>query len=259
MERVNAHALGPAILLLLALLTTPAWADSGALTLRDSTPSTTTGPTLDLNPRTAHTPGAAFLDTTLIGAAFGVIDWAGLHRVDHTVTQDTSGIWSVARTPVFPAELIGGTALAALWAGGQTRLGRTLWQSLDGAVLAGASTSVLKYTFGRERPSQTSNPDQWFQGTHSQSFPSGDVSSVTGLVTPAILEYRHEDPAVYLLAALPVFDMAARVKAHGHWQTDVIGGALVGVLSGYYAHRFAYPFMLSLMPHGIQIGLSRRF
>ncbi|MHB8454909.1 MAG: phosphatase PAP2 family protein [Acidiferrobacterales bacterium] len=173
--------------------------------------------------------------------------------------QNTSGVWGVARSSVFPPALIAGTALAAIWEGGQNRLGRTLWQSLDGAALAGASTYTLKYAFGRKRPAQTTNPDEWFQGTHAQSFPSGDVSAVTGLVTPMILEYRHTDPAVYLLAVLPAFDMVARVKAHGHWQTDVVGGALVGALSGYYAHRFAHPLILSVMPHGIEVGLREHF
>lgn len=215
-------------------------------------------PTRKLN-LDAPSVGHAVLETTLIGAAFGIADWAGLHRLDHPVTQHTSGIWSIARTPYFPAELIGATAIAAIWEGGHTRFGRTLWQSLDGAALAGASTYALKFTFGRERPSQTSNPNLWFKGAHAQSFPSGDVSSITGLVTPMILEYRKSDPAVYALAVLPAFDMAARVEAHGHWQTDVVGGALVGGLSGYFAHEFAHPLILSIMPHAIEVGLGKRF
>ncbi|MHB1951007.1 MAG: phosphatase PAP2 family protein [Acidiferrobacteraceae bacterium] len=219
-------------------------------------PPVSPGPRLHLDPPSV---GSAFVRTTLIGAAFGIADWGVLHRLDHPVQQRTSGIWSIARTPYFPAELIGGTALAALWEGGHTRFGRTLWQSLDGAALAGASTYALKFTFGRERPSQTSDPNEWFKGTHAQSFPSGDVSSITGLVTPMILEYRRSDPSVYGLALLPAFDMAARVEAHGHWQTDVVGGALVGGLSGYFAHEMAHPVILSIMPHAVEVGLGKRF
>ena len=33
---------------------------------------------------------------------------------------------------------------AAIWEGGQTRLGHTLWQSLDSAALAGVSIQILK-------------------------------------------------------------------------------------------------------------------
>lgn len=208
---------------------------------------------------TTRSPVTAYLDTTLIGAAYGLLDWATLHHLDHTVNQDTSGIWSIARPSVFPPGLIAGTALAAIWEGGQNRLGRTLWQSLDAAALAGLSTYTLKYTFGRERPAQTTNPDRWFQGSHAQSFPSGDVSAVTALVTPMIVEFHRTNPAVYLLALVPAFDMVARVKAHGHWQTDVVGGCLVGSLSGYYAHRFARPLILQVMPHGFEVGLRERF
>lgn len=193
------------------------------------------------------------------GAALGVLDWAGLHRLDHPVHKDTNGIWSIARAGQFPAELIGVTLAGAIWEGGNNRLGRTLWQSVDAAAIAGISTEALKYTFQRERPSQTSDPNQWFQGAHAQSFPSGDVSSITALVTPIILEYHRTDPWVYALATVPAFDMAARVKAHGHWQTDVVSGAVVGAVSGYFAHRLKEPFILSLLPHGFYVGLKEGF
>ena len=195
----------------------------------------------------------------LTGATLGVLDWAALHQLDHPVHENTSGIWSIARVGQFPAELIGITLAGAIWEGGGNRLGRTLWQSLDAAAIAGVSTTALKYTFQRERPSQTTNPDRWFQGTHAQSFPSGDVSSITALVTPIILEYHRTDPWVDALAAVPVFDMAARVKAHGHWQTDVVSGAAVGIVSGYFAHRFKEPFILSLLPNGFYVGLKSKF
>ncbi len=197
--------------------------------------------------------------TYLTGAALGALDWAALHKLDHPVHENTGGIWSVARVGQFPAELIGATLVGALWEGGNNRLGHTLWQSLDAAAIAGLSTTGLKYTFQRERPSQTNNPDRWFQGTHAQSFPSGDVSSITALVTPMILEYHRTDPWVDALAAIPAFDMAARVEAHGHWQTDVVSGAVVGMVSGYFAHRFRKPFILSLLPGGVYVGLKSRF
>lgn len=266
-----------AVLLCAACLNTPlARASSLTLTWRHPAPGGSPALVLALDPAVspdAPSPAApnpasrvrgpriavAFLDTTLMGAAFGLADRAGFYRWDHTVHRHTTGIWGLARTPTFPAALIGGAAVAGFWEGGESRVGRTLWQGLDGAALAGASTSVLKYAFGRERPSQTGNPDEWFKGAHAQSFPSGDVSAITGLITPAILEYRRSDPAIYALAALPVFDMAARVQAQGHWQTDVLGGAVVGVASGYFTHGLPHPIILSLMPHGVELGLKRHF
>lgn len=236
------------LLVVLALLSPPAWA-------RGEAP----GAEAFLHLDSAPTPGQAVLDTTAVGAAFGLADYLALRHLDHPVNSDTGGLFALAKTPTFPAELIGGTAIAALWEGGDTRVGRTLWQGLDGAALSGVSTYLLKYSFQRERPSQTRDPNQWFQGVHAQSFPSGDVSAITGLVTPAILEYGPSHPAAYLLAAIPAFDMVARVKAEGHWQTDVVGGALVGALSGYYAHEASHPFILSLLPGGVEVGLRQRF
>lgn len=199
------------------------------------------------------------IGTYVTGAALGVIDWAGLHSLDHPVHQDTNGIWSIARAGQFPAELVGVTLAGALWEGGDNRVGRTLWQSVDAAAIAGISTQALKYTFQRERPSQTNSPNNWFQGMHAQSFPSGDVSSITALVTPIVLEYYATNPWVDTLVAVPIFDMAARVKAHGHWQSDVVSGAMVGALSGYFAHNFKQPFILSLLPNGFYMGLKDRF
>ncbi len=199
------------------------------------------------------------LDAYLLGAGLGLLDVAGLHRLDHPVHARYSGIWSVGKSPQFPEELIGLTLAAAVWEGGRSTLGRTLWQSLDAAAMAGISTQGLKWTFQRMRPSTTGNPDRWFQGVHNQSFPSGDVSSITALVTPLILQYHRTAPAVDALAALPVFDMAARMKAHGHWFTDTVAGAAVGVASGYFAHRMHSPFLLGLLPGGFYVGLRERF
>ncbi|WP_146748557.1 hypothetical protein [Thiomonas sp. X19] len=134
--------------------------------------------------------GVGLADTYLIGAALGVLDYAGLYRLDHPVQQNTSGIWSIAKSPQFPAELIGLTLAGAVWEGGNNRLGKTLWQSVDAAAMAGISTQALKWTFQRTRPSATNNPGRRFQGVHNQSFPSGGVSSITALVTPIILEYH---------------------------------------------------------------------
>jgi len=209
------------------------------------------------HPKTAL---GAVADTTLVGIGLGLLDYGGLHRLDHPVSQDTHGIYALAKTPNFPFELILATVGAATWEGGQTRLGHALWQSVDAAALAGLSTQILKFTFQRNRPSQSpQNPNLWFQGLHAQSFPSGDVSSITALVTPLILTYEKRDPAVWALAVIPAFDMVARVRAHGHWETDVAAGALIGALSGYYAHERESPLILSLLPHGVYVGVKSQF
>ena len=43
-----------------------------------------------------------------------------------------------------------------------------------------------------------------------------------------------DHPAVWSLAALPVYIGTARLKAQAHWQTDVLAGAALGGDIGYY-------------------------
>jgi undecaprenyl-diphosphatase len=145
-----------------------------------------------------------------------------------------------------------------VWEGGEDRLGKTFWQSVDAGVFSAIACEALKYTFSRERPIQTSNPDEWFTG-HGQSFPSGEVTATSALITPFVLEYGRDQPAVYALEILPLYDAIARVKVRAHWQSDVIAGYVLGTASGYFLHRSGSPLILSVMPHGIQIGISKRF
>ena len=130
---------------------------------------------------------------------------------------------------------------------------------IDSSALGAISSEAMKHIFTRARPSQTSDPNQWFQGSGHYSFPSGEVTLVTSAVTPFMFEYGHDYPAVYALALLPVYDAIARVKTQSHWQTDVLAGAALGTLSGYLAHQRDNPFILGIMPHGITIGIRKEF
>ena len=71
----------------------------------------------------------------------------------------------------------------------------------------------MKHIFTRSRPAQSPDPHLWFQGAGHYSFPSGEVTAVTAIVTPFVLEYGREHPAVYALELLPAYDAIARVKA----------------------------------------------
>jgi undecaprenyl-diphosphatase len=53
--------------------------------------------------------------------------------------------------------------------------------------------------------------------------------------------------------------MVARVKARGHWQSDVLVGAGVGTAFGFYAHSRDSPLVLSWMPHGVFVGIKKQF
>ena len=179
--------------------------------------------------------------------------------IDHKLKFDESGIWkrSVQRTVV--NSLVLGTAAGALWEGGDSRLGRTLWQSIDSFAIGAVSSEVLKNTVQRPRPTQSDDPDEVRQGKGHYSFPSWEVTAVTAVITPFVLEYRRDHPMVYALYALPLYDGIARLKSNAHWQTDVLAGFALGTAAGYYAHNRDSPFILGILPHGFTVGIRSRF
>jgi undecaprenyl-diphosphatase len=177
--------------------------------------------------------------------------------IDHRLSYDDSGIWKRSYQTGLLNLTVAGEFIGGLWEGGETRLGKAYWHAIDASLLAGLSAQALKYTFTRARPSQTDDPNSWNQGSGHYSFPSGEVAAVSAIVTPFILEYGAEKPAVYALEVLPLYDAIARMKVQAHWQTDVLAGFAVGTASGYYAYQRDSPFVLSYMPHGVFIGIRK--
>ena len=179
--------------------------------------------------------------------------------IDHQLAFDNSGIWKRSNQIALLGLMVAGEVGGALWEGGENRLGRTLWQSVDATLAAGGSAYALKGLTSRERPSVTSDPNKFFSGHGNQSFPSGEVSAVSAIITPLVLEYGDDHPGAYLLEALPVYDGIARMKVRGHWQTDVLAGFALGTASGYWAHSREKPFVLNMLPNGIMVGYHARW
>ncbi|MDE2219263.1 MAG: phosphatase PAP2 family protein [Gammaproteobacteria bacterium] len=202
---------------------------------------------------------ATALAASLLAAAPA---WAGggLFGLDHYVNADDQGIWARRNQLLLIGTMLAGESAVALWEGGDTRLGRTMWKSIDATVVSGVAAEGLKLAFTRARPSETTDPNQWFQGGGHASFPSGEVTVVSAIITPVVLEYRHDHPAVYALELLPLYDAIARVKVHGHWQSDVLAGYALGTAAGILmSERTRTPVILSLMPHSVYVGLRHSF
>lgn len=177
--------------------------------------------------------------------------------IDHRWNAHDRGIWSRRDQNLLRYGALIGDLGLALWEGGNSRLGRTAWSSLDSVVLAGLAAEGGKRLFGRARPRDNADPNQWRAG--GRSFPSGEVAEVSAIVTPYVLEYGSEHPAIYALELLPLYDGIARMKVQAHWQTDVLAGFAIGTASGYFAHRRDSPFFLSLLPSGFTVGVRSRF
>lgn len=189
----------------------------------------------------------------------GVHAGDGPFGIDHRVHYDNSGIWNRSDQNALLYGTIGTVLGGALVFGDNDQLGDTFWRSVDAMAVTGLGAEAMKYTFQRKRPSQTDDPNDFFAGSHAQSFPSGEVAAISAAVTPFIVTYGRDHPAVYALALLPVYDAVARVKTHGHWQSDVLVGAALGTGIGLWAAHRDSPLIVSWLPGGFRVGFIHRF
>jgi membrane-associated phospholipid phosphatase len=139
------------------------------------------------------------------------------------------------------------------------RLGRTAWQGIDSQLLATAGAEVGKLAFTRTRPGQGDNPCLWFQGSGNYSFPNGEAAVAAGLITPYVLGYGHDHPAVYGLLLLPLHVGEGRIRNQAHWQTDVLAALAVGGTAGWYAHSREVPLTVQVLPHAVSVGWKHSF
>ena len=196
----------------------------------------------------------AFAAAFAFGIASVSLAGGGLLGIDHRVALDERGIWGRSSQQAALGLTITAVVATAFWEGGESRLGKTSWQSIDSTLITAATTTAGKFVFERARPSQTDDPNKWFQGKGHYSFPSGEVAAMSAAVTPYVIEYHQTHPWVWALELLPAYDSIARIKSQAHWQTDVLAGWAIGAVAGYYAHSLNSPWSLSIMPHSVQVG-----
>lgn len=183
---------------------------------------------------------------------------SGPFGMDSKLNYDNQGIWKRSNQKVLEFGMIGGELLGAFWAGNDTRIGRTFFQSIDASLIGAVSSEVLKHTFRRLRPSDSDSPNDFFK-SGGRSFPSGEVTSTAAIITPFVLEYGHDHPAAYALELLPLYDAEARMKVHGHWQSDVLAGWTLGTLAGCYAHTRSQSLTVGVLPRGLTVGWRTSF
>lgn len=207
--------------------------------------------------RGSSAPTAAVISLALLASPLAYADGGPL-GIDHRWNYQNSGIWQRGNQDFLRFGALISTVGIALEEGDGSRLGRTAWQSVDSVVLGGVAAEGAKRVFGRVRPRDTNDPDQWFK-SGNRSFPSGEVAEISSIVTPYVLEYRHDHPGVWALELLPAYDAVARMKVQAHWQTDVLAGFALGTATGIWAHERNVPVSVSILPRGITVGLKTRF
>ena len=194
-----------------------------------------------------------------LALAFQVHAGGGPFGIDHRLNYDNSGLWKRSNQTLLQDATLLLVAGGALWEGDDTRLGHTMWQSIDAMGIGAVSAEAMKRVFTRSRPRQSDDPNRWFQGGSHKSFPSGEVMLVTTAVTPLVLEYGSEYPAVWALELLPLYDAIGRVKVQAHWQSDVLASLAIGTAIGAYAHSRSSSLTVGVLPRGVTIGWKKAF
>jgi PAP2 superfamily len=192
----------------------------------------------------------------LSGAAHG---GGGPLGIDHEWSLDQNGIWARNYQTGLETGVIAVEVAGSLWFGNDDELGHTFWQTIDASAISGVAAAVLKRGFGRARPYQDGNPNAWFKGSCCQSFPSGEVTLQASFVTPFIANYARQNPWVWSLELLPLYDAVARLKSQAHWQTDVIAAWALGTGVGYWSTTRATPLSVGISPKALTVGFSKRF
>jgi hypothetical protein len=179
--------------------------------------------------------------------------------LDHELPLDQNGIWARNYQTGLEYGVVAIEVAGSLWFGNDNELGHTFWQTVDASAVSGIGATVLKYAFSRARPDQGDNPNAWFKGGGYQSFPSGEVTLQASFVTPFITNYARQDPWIWCLELLPMYDAMARLKSQAHWQSDVIAGWALGTGVGYWSTTRGTPLSVQILPRGVSIGFSKRF
>jgi undecaprenyl-diphosphatase len=198
-------------------------------------------------------------DPASAGACRGDSGRGGIFKLDRCDEFEATGIWSRRNQRLLDDAVVAGAAGVALWQGTATPFGSTAWKAMDSMVTTAAVTEVMKRAFQRPRPSQSADPDVWGRGRQFKSFPSGETAMVAAAVTPVIVDWHAEQPAVWALVALPAYMAQARMGSQSHWLSDVLVGAGVGVGGGLLAARRDKPLILMPLHDGLFVGWSTRF
>lgn len=179
--------------------------------------------------------------------------------IDHMLNKDESGIWSRGHQRTVELGSAAVVIAGALYEGNESRLGTTFWKSLDAMVIGDVSATPGKSVFRRQRPYDGNDANAFFHSPSDRSFPSGEMTHISAIVTPFIMEYAKDTPAIWGLIALPAYVGVARMKSQAHWQTDILAGGALGAGVGYYASQNDRSWTSSLLPGGMSVGYKTRF
>gem|GEM_PF-699966 len=122
--------------------------------------------------------------------------------------------------------------LATGYLGDNQQLRHTSWNALKSIVATAIITEGLKRTLGRSRPYTGHGPGAFNPFPPNKpdykALPSGHTSLAFAFFTPLAEQYSR------WLYLLPASTAVSRVYKDKHWASDVVLGAAIGFLTGYF-------------------------
>jgi undecaprenyl-diphosphatase len=207
-------------------------------------------------------------DWMFFGGAIAAV--AASHGLDTTVRKHFTAGQNIpldgkdphSTTDALPAALVvGGTFFWAWNIDDDSGRGET-WSMLEAAGLGTATAYVGKFAAGRDRPNQTSDPNEWRKG--GSSFPSVHVTAATAI--GAILAESGSDDYRWVRRILGYGvaggTMYLRLKHNEHWFSDTVAGAVLGGSSARFVYNRTHPtdyssgFRLDPIPGGAMLSYS---
>ncbi len=117
---------------------------------------------------------------------------------------------------------------------------RLLFESLISAAAARFGiTDIIRYFYNRPRPFEVGNFTPLISHEYGYSFPSGHAAFFFALATTIFL-YDRRWGAIFFLGAVLIG--IGRVWAGVHWYSDILGGAVVGILTSIFVNFLVRKF-----------------
>jgi len=96
-------------------------------------------------------------------------------------------------------------------------------------------TEIIRFFWERSRPFVGNTVNLILGHEATSSFPSGHAAFFFAIST-VVYSYNKKTGTLFMIASFLI--SLARVFAGVHWPTDIIGGALVGIFSGWLVTKF---------------------
>jgi membrane-associated phospholipid phosphatase len=198
-------------------------------------------------------------------SALMLLDRPVQHFAQHNSGVGADNVASVVRH--FGQPEVYGTITAGLLATGLathkpniTRAGGRLITTL---LIAGVTSSVGKFAFGRPRPDQSLDLDGFVPFSGQAAMPSGHSTMAFALAT-SLADEIHRPWATVGLYTVATGVAWSRINDNRHWLSDVAAGALVGITSaklasGRWRIFHLHPPSVVATSSGMGLGWSGQF